>query len=102
MSASAPHDHNVAPPDTRYHDSRVPGGTTVTKVTGKVESAIGSLVGSNTLKAKGLEKEREANLANLRGAELAEADRLEREAMMRRQRVGGAPFNSLFDFACQD
>lgn len=55
------------------------------------------MVGSNTLKTKGLEKERQANLANLRGGELAEADRLEREAMMRRQRVlgTGTSFNSV-------
>ena len=69
-----------------------------TKLTGKVESALGSMVGSSTLKAKGLEKEREANSANMQALELAEAERLEREAMMRRQKVlgHGASFNSVW------
>ncbi|KAF8156003.1 hypothetical protein B0H34DRAFT_517281 [Crassisporium funariophilum] len=68
-----------------------------TRMTGKVESAIGSMVGSNALKAKGLQKEQEANSVKLQGRELAEAERLEREALMRRERAvghGAHPANS--------
>lgn len=65
-------------------------------MTGKVESAIGSMVGSNALKAKGLQKEQESNAVKLQTSELAEAERLEREAMMRRERaVGHGQFRSL-------
>jgi len=71
------------------HHSRSTSGGTGTKLTGKVESALGSLVGSNALKAKGFEKEGEANAAHIQGLELAEAERLEREALMRRQKVVG-------------
>ena len=67
------------------------GGTasTGTKLAGKVEFALGSLVGSQGMKAKGLEKEREADAATMRRLHLAEAERLEREAAMRRQNVVG-------------
>jgi hypothetical protein len=51
------------------------------------------MLGSHDLKAKGLEKEREANAVNMQGLELAEAERLEREAMMRRQNVLGQGAN---------
>jgi len=72
-------------------------GGTGQRITGKVESAIGSMVGSNALKAKGLQKEQEANAVKLQGRELAEAERLERESMMRRERAvghGAHPANS--------
>jgi len=72
-------------------------GGTGQRITGKIESAIGSLVGSSALKAKGLQKEQEANAVKLQGHELAEAERLEREAMMRRERAvghGAHPANS--------
>ncbi|KAF9477959.1 hypothetical protein BDN70DRAFT_896110 [Pholiota conissans] len=67
------------------------------KLSGKIESAIGSIVGSDALKAKGLQKEQEANSVKLQGRELAEAERLEREALMRRERAvahGANPGNS--------
>ena len=54
---------------------------------GKVESAIGAMVGSNALKAKGMQKQQEANSIQLQSQELAEAERLEREALMRRERA---------------
>lgn len=66
-------------------------------MTGKVESALGSMVGSSALKAKGLQKEQEANAVKLQGRELAEAERLEKEALMRRERAvghGAHPANS--------
>jgi len=68
-----------------------------TRMTGKVESALGSMVGSSALKAKGLQKEQEANAVKLQGRELAEAERLEKEALMRRERAvghGAHPANS--------
>lgn len=74
-------------------------------LTGKVERTVGAMIGSSSLKAKGMQKEqyvmiptpntasltqvfyREANSIKLQGAELAEAERLEREALMRRERA---------------
>jgi hypothetical protein len=65
-------------------------------MTGKVESAMGTMLGSSALKAKGLQKEQEVNSVKLQGSELAEAERLEREALMRRERAvahGAHPAN---------
>lgn len=76
-------------------------------LTGKVEHAVGSMVGSNALKAKGLQKQqlvlyssprvhrsltklqwsREADAIQVQSSELAEAERLEHEAQMRRDRA---------------
>jgi len=56
-------------------------------MTGKIEHAVGSLVGSKTLKAKGIQKEQEAQGLKVQSQELAEAERLEREAGMRRERA---------------
>ncbi|KZP06904.1 hypothetical protein FIBSPDRAFT_876057 [Athelia psychrophila] len=55
--------------------------------TGKIESAIGGMIGSKALKAKGLQKEQEAQAYKVQGAELGEAERLEKEALMRRERA---------------
>ncbi|VDB88800.1 unnamed protein product [Peniophora sp. CBMAI 1063] len=55
--------------------------------TGKAERAIGGVIGSSALKNRGLEKEQEANAFKAQSAELAEAERLEREAMLRRERA---------------
>jgi hypothetical protein len=65
------------------HPTRNGGGAT----TGKIEHAIGSLIGSASLKAKGLQKEQEAASMKVQSQEIAEAERLEREAMMRRERA---------------
>lgn len=54
---------------------------------GKVEHAVGSLVGSQALKAKGIQKEQEASAFKAQSAEIAEAERLEKEAMLRRERA---------------
>jgi hypothetical protein len=73
---------------------------------GKVESAIGSLIGSDSLKAKGQQKEgyviyrkqifsstdafwifSSTNSLKFQGLEIAEAERLEQEALMRRERA---------------
>jgi len=79
--------HTNVPPTGALNDSQQTRGGTGQRLTGKVESAIGSMVGSNALKAKGLQKEQEANAMKIQGAELAEAERLEREAMLRRERA---------------
>ncbi|EIW78643.1 hypothetical protein CONPUDRAFT_167609 [Coniophora puteana RWD-64-598 SS2] len=53
-------------------------------MTNKVESAVGSMVGSNALKAKGMQKRQEADSIHQQSQELAEAERLEHEALVRR------------------
>ncbi|ETW77835.1 hypothetical protein HETIRDRAFT_107484 [Heterobasidion irregulare TC 32-1] len=62
-------------------------GNTSGRMTSKVEHAVGSLVGSNKLKERAAEKEMEANAYKAQSSELAEAERLEREAMLRRERA---------------
>ncbi|KAF6764256.1 hypothetical protein DFP72DRAFT_871310 [Ephemerocybe angulata] len=57
------------------------------RTTGKVEAAIGSAVGSHSLKAKGLQKQYEADALQRQTAELSEAERLENEAHIRRERA---------------
>lgn len=54
---------------------------------GKIEHAVGSLVGSQALKAKGMQKEQEAQAFKAQSTEIAEAERLEKEAMLRRERA---------------
>jgi hypothetical protein len=54
---------------------------------GKLQSAAGTLLMSNALKAKGEQKQREAYALNMQSAELAEAERLEEEARTRRERA---------------
>ncbi|KAF9477960.1 hypothetical protein BDN70DRAFT_922252 [Pholiota conissans] len=83
-------DHGTSQTRSSSHGS---GG----RLAGKIESAIGTMLGSDALKAKGLQKENEANSIKLQGRELAEAERLEREALMRRERAvahGADPANS--------
>jgi hypothetical protein len=75
-----PHTSAVSGPG---HTARGGGHST----TGKIERAVGTMIGSKSLKAKGMQKEQEANSLKLQGQELAEAERLEREAMMRRDRA---------------
>ncbi|KIM46730.1 hypothetical protein M413DRAFT_422079 [Hebeloma cylindrosporum] len=67
------------------------GGSVGQRLTGKFQSALGSLVGSDSLKAKGLQKEQEANSAKQKRQDLAEAEaeRLEDEALMGRERAVG-------------
>lgn len=52
-----------------------------------MEHAIGSMVGSQALKTKGMQKEQEAQAFKHQSAELAEAEKLEREALLRRERA---------------
>jgi hypothetical protein len=88
---------NIPPTRDVHHQPANTTTGTGTRLTGKVESALGSMVGSSALKSKGLEKEREANAVKMQSAELAEAERLEREALLRRERAvghGAHPANS--------
>ncbi|KAJ3509707.1 hypothetical protein NLJ89_g5073 [Agrocybe chaxingu] len=120
MASNAPAEHGYFPDDNNHntgihtgahtgihgttipHTGEIHHGKSTTagagqRLTGKVESAIGNLVGSSALKSKGLQKEHEANAVKLQGRELAEAERLEREAMMRRERAvahGAHPANA--------
>jgi len=80
------------------------------KFGGKIQTAIGTMVGSESLRAKGMEKERfvffasldlartqqyithtnrEARTLNMQSSELAQAESLEREAQMHRDRAMG-------------
>ena len=57
------------------------------RLEGKAERAVGSLVGSQALKERGFQKEQEAGAFKMQSAEIAEAERLEKEALMRRERA---------------
>ncbi|KAJ7152184.1 hypothetical protein C8R43DRAFT_1189922 [Mycena crocata] len=57
------------------------------KMTGKIEHAAGTMLGSESLKAKGLQKEKEAQGLKVQSREIAEAERLEHEAGVRRERA---------------
>ncbi|KAF9467945.1 hypothetical protein BDZ94DRAFT_1318466 [Collybia nuda] len=81
--------HGGLPPTGALNNSDQTRGGSGHALTGKVERTVGSMVGSNALKAKGLQKEQEANAIKVQGSELAEAERLEREALMRRERAVG-------------
>ncbi|KAF8887549.1 hypothetical protein BD779DRAFT_1396983, partial [Infundibulicybe gibba] len=77
------------PPTGTLNNQNQSRGGAGHSLTGKVEQAVGSMVGSSALRAKGLQKEQEANSIKVQGQELAEAERLEREAMTRRERAVG-------------
>ncbi|KAI0642742.1 hypothetical protein C8Q79DRAFT_916811 [Trametes meyenii] len=57
------------------------------RLAGKAERAAGAMVGSQALKEKGFQKEQEAGAFKMQSAEIAEAERLEKEALMRRERA---------------
>ncbi|GJJ15591.1 hypothetical protein Clacol_009869 [Clathrus columnatus] len=57
------------------------------EILGKVERMAGTALCSSSLKAKGLEKEREAQALRAQAAELGQAEGLEAEAAARRQRA---------------
>ena len=63
------------------------GGGGGSRLAGKAERAVGSLVGSQALKERGFQKEQEAGAFKMQSAEIAEAERLEKEALMRRERA---------------
>ncbi|KAJ7223684.1 hypothetical protein B0H12DRAFT_1268656 [Mycena haematopus] len=77
----------IPPTQNISHQNQSSGGGAMT---GKIEHAVGSIVGSKSLKAKGIQKEqafREARGLKIQSQELAEAERLERESGMRRERA---------------
>ncbi|KAI0676392.1 hypothetical protein C8Q78DRAFT_1073202 [Trametes maxima] len=63
------------------------GGGAGSRLAGKAERAAGAMVGSQALKEKGFQKEQEAGAFKMQSAEIAEAERLEKEALMRRERA---------------
>jgi len=90
---TGPNDPNIAPTNHFNNGQRSGGGS---RMTGKMEHAVGSLVGSQALKAKGMQKEQEAQAFQAQSSEIAEAERLEKEAMLRRERAvqhGAHPSN---------
>jgi hypothetical protein len=62
-------------------------GATEKAFVGKLEHAAGTVLCSSTLRAKGIEKEREAQALKVQAAELGQAEGLEAEADARRQRA---------------
>jgi len=56
-------------------------------LTSKVEHAAETVLGSSSIRSQGLQKEQEAKAARVQAAELAEAERLEHEASIRRERA---------------
>ncbi|KAI0828607.1 hypothetical protein BC628DRAFT_80938 [Trametes gibbosa] len=81
---------NPSVPPTNHinaHSGSHSGGGMGTRLAGKAERAAGALVGSQALKEKGYQKEQEAGAFKMQSAEIAEAERLEKEALMRRERA---------------
>ncbi|EIN08904.1 hypothetical protein PUNSTDRAFT_44410 [Punctularia strigosozonata HHB-11173 SS5] len=68
------------------------GGGGMKNLEGKVEKALGTITGSATLKAKGIEKQQEAAAVKMQNTHLTEAERLEQQAAAHRERavVGSA------------
>jgi len=54
---------------------------------GKVEATVGTLTGSQSLHEKGLARQQEAAALKAQAAELSEAERLEKDALARRERA---------------
>jgi len=79
------HNDATITPTSHFNNGHHTGGGS--HFAGKVEHAVGSLVGSQALKEKGLQKEQEAVAFKAQSAEISEAERLEKEAMLRRHRA---------------
>ncbi|KAJ7729916.1 hypothetical protein B0H16DRAFT_1775403 [Mycena metata] len=78
-TAGIPASNNLGP--SQNHGSG--GGA----LTGKIERKVGAVLGSSSLQAKGLQKEQEAQGFKVQSQELAQAEELEREAGLRRERA---------------
>ncbi|KAJ7034444.1 hypothetical protein C8F04DRAFT_956433 [Mycena alexandri] len=78
-TAPIPASNNLGP--SQNHSSG--GGA----LTGKIERKVGAVLGSSSLQAKGLQKEQEAQGFKVQSQELAQAEELEREAGLRRERA---------------
>ncbi|KAI0370500.1 hypothetical protein BV20DRAFT_1052267 [Pilatotrama ljubarskyi] len=79
--------HPPVPPASHINPDNRSGGGAGTRLAGKAERAAGTMVGSQALKEKGFQKEQEAGAFKMQSAEIAEAERLEKEALMRRERA---------------
>lgn len=73
--------------DDGTRQTRSSGQGTGGRPSGNIEPATGPMIGSDALKAKGLQKEQELNVIRMQGGELAEAERLEHEVLARRERA---------------
>jgi len=72
--------------------------------TGKIERIAGTVFCNQTLKVKGMQKEQQAQVHAAQSAEISEAERLEQEASIRRQRAvdhGAHPANRAVGGAAQ-
>lgn len=82
--------HQPMQPQTDAQGNAIhPGnrGTGGQKLEGKMQSALGTMIGSQSLKAKGQAKEQEAVALKAQAAELSEAERHEQAALARRERA---------------
>ena len=86
---SGPYNDPSIPPAQHINANSGPNHHTGagSRMAGKMEHAVGTMVGSQALKARGIQKEQEAQAFKHQSAELAEAEKLEREAMLRRERA---------------
>ncbi|KAI0356013.1 hypothetical protein OH77DRAFT_282943 [Trametes cingulata] len=75
------------PPASHINADNSRSGGAGARLAGKAERAAGTMVGSQALKEKGFQKEQEAGAFKMQSAEIAEAERLEKEALMRRERA---------------
>ncbi|KAI8976587.1 hypothetical protein BD414DRAFT_400169, partial [Trametes punicea] len=75
------------PPASHINTDNSRSGGGGTRLAGKAERAAGAMVGSQALKERGFQKEQEAGAFKMQSAEIAEAERLEKEALMRRERA---------------
>ncbi|KAI0346458.1 hypothetical protein BDW22DRAFT_1352527 [Trametopsis cervina] len=94
--------NNDVAPVQHFSDGKSTGHASST--TGKIERVVGTILHSSTLKAKGIEKEQQAAAINAQNSELTEAERLEHEASLRRERAvqhGAHPSNKALGGAAQ-
>jgi len=83
----AGYDNNAGVPPANHLNQGQQQGGGGRRFEGKLEHAVGSMVGSQALKNKGIQKEQEAGAFQAQSAEIAEAERLEQEALTRRERA---------------
>ncbi|KAI0654393.1 hypothetical protein C8Q70DRAFT_1047996 [Cubamyces menziesii] len=86
-AAAGPGANPAVPPASHINTSNTRSGGGGGRLAGKAERAAGALVGSQALKERGFQKEQEASAFKMQSAEIAEAERLEKEALMRRERA---------------
>ncbi|KAF8652399.1 hypothetical protein AX16_004427 [Volvariella volvacea WC 439] len=72
-------------PRQMAHDT----GASLKSGVGRAEQATGAVFGSDRMKATGAERQAEAEASRYRNADLAEAERLEQEARLHRERAAG-------------